>query len=100
LQPLSIDHNPWVHTSLLDYWLTMNLALYYFHLQALAISKLVGGKFHDQGDAKWIVIRGQLWGDDDTSCGQRARGWPIDRPGSGHPQGLFGDFSYYLFSKN
>jgi hypothetical protein len=23
---------------------------------------LVLGKFHDQGDAKWIVIRGQLWG--------------------------------------
>jgi hypothetical protein len=22
---------------------------------------LSGGEFHDQGDAKWIVIRGQLW---------------------------------------
>jgi hypothetical protein len=24
------------------------------------------GKFHDQGDAKWIVIRGQLRGHNDT----------------------------------
>jgi hypothetical protein len=35
---------------------------YYFH------SKFVSGKFHDQGDAEWIVIRGQLRGHDDTPC--------------------------------
>jgi hypothetical protein len=28
------------------------------------------GEFHDQGDAKWIVIRGQLWGHNDTLAGR------------------------------
>jgi hypothetical protein len=27
------------------------------------------GEFHDQGDAKWIVIRTSLWGHNDTPCG-------------------------------
>jgi hypothetical protein len=27
------------------------------------------GKFHDQGDAKWIKIRGQLKGHNETPCG-------------------------------
>jgi len=27
------------------------------------------GKLHDQGDAKWIVIRGQLRGHNDTPYG-------------------------------
>jgi hypothetical protein len=40
------------------------------------------GKFHDQGDAKWIVIRGQL------------RVITI-RP-SGRLKGVFGGLSYYL----
>jgi hypothetical protein len=35
------------------------------------------GKFYDQGDAKWTVIRGQLRGHNDM------------------PQGIFGGFSYY-----
>jgi hypothetical protein len=29
----------------------------------------VSGKFHDQGDAKWMVIRGQLRGHNNTPCG-------------------------------
>jgi hypothetical protein len=29
-----------------------------------------GGEFHDQGDAKWIVIKGQLWGHNDMTFGQ------------------------------
>jgi hypothetical protein len=53
------------------------------------------GKFHDQGDAKWIVIRGQLRGHNDTPCGRPAPGRPISRPGSGCPQGVIGVFSYY-----
>jgi hypothetical protein len=28
------------------------------------------GVFHDQGEAKWIVIRGQLRGHNDTPCGR------------------------------
>jgi hypothetical protein len=46
------------------------------------------GEFHDQADAKWIVIRGQLRGHNDMPFG-----WPT--PG-GRPQGVFGGFSYYL----
>jgi hypothetical protein len=42
------------------------------------------GKFHDQGDAKWIVIRRSLWGHND-----------IGRPGAGRPLGVKGGFSYY-----
>jgi hypothetical protein len=33
------------------------------------------GKFHDQGDAKWIVIRGQIRGHNDTPY-QPPGGWP------------------------
>ena len=50
----------------------------------------VGGEFHDQGDAKWIVIRRSLWGHNDTPCGRPAPGRPIGRPGSGRPQGVVG----------
>jgi hypothetical protein len=49
----------------------------------------VSGKFHDQEDAKWIVIRRQLWVHNDTPFGL------IGRPGFGHTQGVFGVFSYY-----
>jgi hypothetical protein len=47
------------------------------------------GRFHDQGDDKWIVIRGSLWGHNDTPCG-----WPVPGgPGwSGRPQGVIGVF--------
>jgi hypothetical protein len=43
------------------------------------------GKFNDQGDNKWIVIRGQL------------RGIAYRPPGAvvGCPQGVFGGFNYY-----
>tara|TARA_B110001454_G_scaffold170223_1_gene160719 strand:+ start:243 stop:491 length:249 start_codon:yes stop_codon:yes gene_type:complete len=33
---------------------------------------LLLGEFPDQGDAKWIVIREQVWGHNDTRCGQPA----------------------------
>jgi hypothetical protein len=46
------------------------------------------GDFHDQGDAKWIVIRRSLWGHNDTPCGRSAPG----HPGSGCPQGVIGVF--------
>jgi hypothetical protein len=51
------------------------------------------GEFHDQGDAKWIVIKRQLWGHNDTPCGQPVPGRPISL--SGCPLGVFGGFSYY-----
>jgi hypothetical protein len=54
------------------------------------------GKFHDQGDAKWIVIGGQLSGHNDTPFGRPTPGRPIDPQGVGHPQGVFGGLSYYL----
>jgi hypothetical protein len=52
-------------------------------------------KFHDQGDAKWIVIRGHLRGHNDTPCGRPAPGRPVGRPGVGRPQGVFGGVSYF-----
>jgi hypothetical protein len=56
---------------------------------------LRGGEFHDQGVAKWIVIRRLLWGHNDTPCGRPAPGRPIGRTGSGRPRGVFGGLSYY-----
>jgi hypothetical protein len=52
-------------------------------------------EFHDQGDAKWIVIRGQLRGHNDTPFGRPTPGWPIGRLVFGCPQGVFGVFSCY-----
>jgi hypothetical protein len=46
-------------------------------------------EFHDQVDAKWIVIRGQLRGHNDTPFGRPSPGRPIGHPGAGHPQGVF-----------
>jgi hypothetical protein len=42
-------------------------------------------KFHDQWDAKWIVIRGLLSGHNNMPF------WVV-----GGPQGVFGGFSHYL----
>jgi hypothetical protein len=53
------------------------------------------GEFHDQVDAKWIVIRRSLWGHNDMPCGWPASGRPIGHPGSGSSQGVFGGLSYY-----
>jgi hypothetical protein len=44
------------------------------------------GKFHNQGDAKWIVIRGLLRSHNDTLFKRPTPGWPISYPGVG-PQG-------------
>jgi hypothetical protein len=55
----------------------------------------IHGEFHDQADAKGIVIRRSLWGHNDTLCGRPAPGRPISRPKSGHLQGIMGGFSYY-----
>jgi hypothetical protein len=54
------------------------------------------GEFHDQGDAKWIVIRAPLSGHNDTPFGRPSPGRLISNPGVGRPSGVFGDFSYYL----
>jgi hypothetical protein len=53
------------------------------------------GKFHDQGDAKWIVIKGQSRGHNNMPFGQPTPGWLIGRPGVGHPSGIFGVFNCY-----
>jgi hypothetical protein len=53
------------------------------------------GEFHDQGDAKWIVFRRSLWGNNNTPFGQRTPGRPIGRRGVGRPSDVFGGFSYY-----
>jgi hypothetical protein len=45
--------------------------------------KLPKGEFHDQGDAKWIAIRGQLRGHNDAPCGRPAIGRAIGRLGVG-----------------
>jgi hypothetical protein len=50
------------------------------------------GEFHDQGGAKWKVIRGQLSGHNDTSANP---GQPISRLGVGRLQGIFGGLSYF-----
>jgi hypothetical protein len=52
------------------------------------VAHSVVSEFHNQGDAKWIVIRGQLRGHNDTPFGRPAPGWPIGRLGSGRPQGV------------
>jgi hypothetical protein len=51
--------------------------------------------FHDQGDAKWIVIRRQLRGHNDTPFGRPTSGLPIGCLGVGRPQGVFDGFSYH-----
>jgi hypothetical protein len=53
------------------------------------------GKFHGQGDAKWIVIRRPSRGHNDMPFGWPTPGQPVAHPGVGHPQGIFGIFSYY-----
>jgi hypothetical protein len=57
--------------------------------------KQEGGGFHGQGEAEWIVIRGQLRGRNDTPCGRPTPGRPIGRPGVGRPQGVFDILSNY-----
>jgi hypothetical protein len=56
---------------------------------------MINGEFQDQGDAKWIVIRGQLRGHNNTTFERPTPDQPIGRPGVGRPSGVFGGFSYY-----
>jgi hypothetical protein len=65
------------------------------HLSMGSKSPLGSGEFHDQGDAKWIVIRRSLWSHNEMPCGRAAPSRPIGRPGSDCPQGVMGSFSYY-----
>jgi hypothetical protein len=58
-------------------------------------TEILEGEFHDHRDAKWIVIRGQLRGHNDTPFGRPTPGRPIGRPGFGRPLGEFGGFGYY-----
>jgi hypothetical protein len=52
----------------------------------------IKGEFHDQGDAKWIVINGPLRGHNNMPCGLPAPGRPIGHPGFGRPQGIISVF--------
>jgi hypothetical protein len=52
-------------------------------------------EFHDQGDSKWIVMRGQLRGHNHMPFGQPTPSRPIGRPEVGRLSGVFGGFSYY-----
>jgi hypothetical protein len=58
-------------------------------------SETVIGKFHDQGDDKWMVIRGQLRGYNDTPFGRPTPGRPFGCPVVGRSQGVFGGSSNY-----
>jgi hypothetical protein len=53
------------------------------------------GEFHDQGDAKWIVIKGQLRGHIYMPFRRLTPGRPFGRLVVGRPQGVIGGFSYY-----
>jgi hypothetical protein len=53
------------------------------------------GKFHDQGDAEWIVIRGQLSGCNDMPSERPTPGQPISHSGVGRSLGVFCGLSYY-----
>jgi hypothetical protein len=53
------------------------------------------GKFHDQRDAKRIVIRGQLKGHNDTPFRWPTPGRTISRLVVGRPQGVFGSLSFF-----
>jgi hypothetical protein len=55
---------------------------------------LIQVEFHDQGDAKWIVIRVPVRGHNDTLFGWPTPGRPIGRRGLA-ALGLFAVFSYY-----
>jgi hypothetical protein len=47
------------------------------------------GEFRDQGDANWILIRGQLRGHNDRPFRRPTPGRPIGRAGVGRPKGVF-----------
>jgi hypothetical protein len=59
------------------------------------------GEFHDQGYARWIVIRRSLRGHNDTPCGQPASCSPraANKPACSQPIGrlqvIIGVFWYY-----
>jgi hypothetical protein len=58
------------------------------------------GEFHDQGDAKWIVIRGQLRGHNDTPFGRPTLSRSISRPGGWQPSGRIWCFLIKSISNN
>jgi hypothetical protein len=57
--------------------------------------KIPPGKFHDEGDAKWIVIRGQLRRHNDTPFGWPAPSRPIGHLRVGRPQDVLSGSNYY-----
>jgi hypothetical protein len=65
------------------------------NLQKYFAENSAAGKSHDQGDAKWIVIRRPLRGHNDTPFGRPTPCRSLVRPRVGRPQGVIGGFSYY-----
>jgi hypothetical protein len=56
------------------------------------------GEFLDKGDAKWIVIRGQLRGHNNMPFGWPTSSQPIGHSVVGCPQGVIGAFQLLLIS--
>jgi hypothetical protein len=50
-----------------------------------ASRQLAAGGYHDQGDAEWIVTRGQLRGHNDMPFGRPTPGQPVGRPRADPP---------------
>jgi hypothetical protein len=67
-------------------------------LSSLSILLSIPGGCHDKADAEWIVNRRSLGGHNDLPFRRPALGRPIGRLVVGHPQGVFGVFSYYLLA--
>jgi hypothetical protein len=59
------------------------------------MSAMFKGEFYDQGDAKLIVVRGQLRGHNNMPFRWPIPGRPISHSGVGRPEDVFGSFSYY-----
>jgi hypothetical protein len=51
------------------------------------------GELHGQGDARWVVIRGQLRGQNDMPIGRPTSGRPIGRSGVDRSKCILGSFS-------
>jgi hypothetical protein len=70
---------------------SLSRALKKFHMSDFEVKTVLGkgsfgkGEFHDQADAKWIVIKGLLRGHEDTPCWRPTHSRPICCLGVGPP---------------
>jgi hypothetical protein len=77
---------------MLHLWVMIVLLTYSCVLLCSMRAEVLYGKFHDQGNAEWMVIRGQLRGHNDKPFGRPTPGRPIGCPGVSRSQGVFGVF--------